>query len=137
MAEADGKAGCGRQGALAVGLSQPAGWRSLLSITILFLAWLAGFSSRLFAVIRFESVIHEFDPCTSGNLTAKVVEFDILPDCGFNSVCDPSVLSSPSLDVPRVQVQLLIHRLCGALLSDCRVQAGRKAAGITPSHSVA
>uniref|UniRef100_A0AAR2KB80 dolichyl-diphosphooligosaccharide--protein glycotransferase n=1 Tax=Pygocentrus nattereri TaxID=42514 RepID=A0AAR2KB80_PYGNA len=62
MAEADGKAGCGRQGALAVGLSQPAGWRSLLSITILFLAWLAGFSSRLFAVIRFESVIHEFDP---------------------------------------------------------------------------
>ena len=62
MAEADGKAGWGRQGALAVGLSQPAGWRSLLSITILFLAWLAGFSSGLFAVIRFESVIHEFDP---------------------------------------------------------------------------
>uniref|UniRef100_A0A671VMR3 Dolichyl-diphosphooligosaccharide--protein glycosyltransferase subunit STT3B n=1 Tax=Sparus aurata TaxID=8175 RepID=A0A671VMR3_SPAAU len=36
--------------------------RSLLSFTILFLAWLAGFSSRLFAVIRFESIIHEFDP---------------------------------------------------------------------------
>uniref|UniRef100_A0A8C8IIF2 Dolichyl-diphosphooligosaccharide--protein glycosyltransferase subunit STT3B n=1 Tax=Oncorhynchus tshawytscha TaxID=74940 RepID=A0A8C8IIF2_ONCTS len=35
---------------------------SLLSFTILFLAWLAGFSSRLFAVIRFESIIHEFDP---------------------------------------------------------------------------
>uniref|UniRef100_A0A8C8II74 Dolichyl-diphosphooligosaccharide--protein glycosyltransferase subunit STT3B n=1 Tax=Oncorhynchus tshawytscha TaxID=74940 RepID=A0A8C8II74_ONCTS len=38
------------------------GWQSLLSFTILFLAWLAGFSSRLFAVIRFESIIHEFDP---------------------------------------------------------------------------
>uniref|UniRef100_A0A4X2LPF0 Dolichyl-diphosphooligosaccharide--protein glycosyltransferase subunit STT3B n=1 Tax=Vombatus ursinus TaxID=29139 RepID=A0A4X2LPF0_VOMUR len=47
---------------LAGGLSQPAGWQSLLSFTILFLAWLAGFSSRLFAVIRFESIIHEFDP---------------------------------------------------------------------------
>uniref|UniRef100_A0A3Q3MKT3 Uncharacterized protein n=1 Tax=Labrus bergylta TaxID=56723 RepID=A0A3Q3MKT3_9LABR len=44
------------------GLSQPAGWQSLLSFTVLFLAWLAGFSSRLFAVIRFESIIHEFDP---------------------------------------------------------------------------
>ncbi|KAL7868808.1 hypothetical protein SRHO_G00101920 [Serrasalmus rhombeus] len=71
MAEADGKAGCGRQGALAVGLSQPAGWRSLLSITILFLAWLAGFSSRLFAVIRFESVIHEFDPCVESDRGAE------------------------------------------------------------------
>jgi dolichyl-diphosphooligosaccharide--protein glycosyltransferase len=47
---------------LSRGLSQPAGWQSLLSFTILFLAWLAGFSSRLFAVIRFESIIHEFDP---------------------------------------------------------------------------
>ncbi|OXB68150.1 hypothetical protein ASZ78_008668 [Callipepla squamata] len=53
----------GGQGAgLSGGLSQPAGWQSLLSFTILFLAWLAGFSSRLFAVIRFESIIHEFDP---------------------------------------------------------------------------
>uniref|UniRef100_A0AAY4EB98 Dolichyl-diphosphooligosaccharide--protein glycosyltransferase subunit STT3B n=1 Tax=Denticeps clupeoides TaxID=299321 RepID=A0AAY4EB98_9TELE len=47
---------------LSGGLTQPAGWQSLLSFTILFLAWLAGFSSRLFAVIRFESIIHEFDP---------------------------------------------------------------------------
>ncbi|MEQ2175745.1 hypothetical protein GOODEAATRI_020923, partial [Goodea atripinnis] len=31
-------------------------------VRILFLACLAGFSSRLFAVIRFESIIHEFDP---------------------------------------------------------------------------
>uniref|UniRef100_A0A6Q2XN84 Dolichyl-diphosphooligosaccharide--protein glycosyltransferase subunit STT3B n=1 Tax=Esox lucius TaxID=8010 RepID=A0A6Q2XN84_ESOLU len=48
--------------ALSTGLAQPAGWQSLLSFTILFLAWLAGFSARLFAVIRFESIIHEFDP---------------------------------------------------------------------------
>uniref|UniRef100_A0AAQ4RNE8 dolichyl-diphosphooligosaccharide--protein glycotransferase n=1 Tax=Gasterosteus aculeatus aculeatus TaxID=481459 RepID=A0AAQ4RNE8_GASAC len=50
------------RGGLSGGLSQPAGWQSLLSFTILFLAWLAGFSARLFAVIRFESIIHEFDP---------------------------------------------------------------------------
>ncbi|KAA0703550.1 Dolichyl-diphosphooligosaccharide--protein glycosyltransferase subunit STT3B [Triplophysa tibetana] len=54
-------AGCSG-GGLSGGLTQPAGWQSLLSFTILFLAWLAGFSSRLFAVIRFESIIHEFDP---------------------------------------------------------------------------
>lgn len=59
-----GSAGAAAAGAggLSGGLSQPAGWQSLLSFTILFLAWLAGFSSRLFAVIRFESIIHEFDP---------------------------------------------------------------------------
>lgn len=50
------------KGGLSGGLSQPAGWQSLLSFSILFLACLAGFSSRLFAVIRFESIIHEFDP---------------------------------------------------------------------------
>lgn len=54
--------GGGGGGGLSGGLTQPAGWQSLLSFTILFLAWLAGFSSRLFAVIRFESIIHEFDP---------------------------------------------------------------------------
>ena len=38
------------------------GVQSLLSFLILFAAWLVGFSSRLFAVVRFESIIHEFDP---------------------------------------------------------------------------
>jgi len=52
----------GGGGGLSGGLAQPAGWQSLLSFTVLFLAWLAGFSARLFAVIRFESIIHEFDP---------------------------------------------------------------------------
>ena len=39
-----------------------AGTQSLLSIIILCLACTVAFSSRLFAVIRFESIIHEFDP---------------------------------------------------------------------------
>lgn len=57
-----GGGGGGSKGGLSGGLTQPAGWQSLLSFSILFLACLAGFSSRLFAVIRFESIIHEFDP---------------------------------------------------------------------------
>ena len=36
--------------------------KGLLTFAILFLACLAAFSARLFAVIRFESIIHEFDP---------------------------------------------------------------------------
>lgn len=43
-------------------LFNPGGWKSLISFATLALAWLVGFSSRLFAVIRFESIIHEFDP---------------------------------------------------------------------------
>ena len=43
-------------------LLNPSGAKSLIVFTVLALAWLAGFSSRLFAVIRFESIIHEFDP---------------------------------------------------------------------------
>lgn len=35
---------------------------SLLTILILALAWFVGFASRLFAIVRFESIIHEFDP---------------------------------------------------------------------------
>ena len=43
-------------------LSNRGGWQSLIIFAVLALAWIAGFSSRLFAVIRFESIIHEFDP---------------------------------------------------------------------------
>ena len=39
-----------------------AGAQSLLIVVILGLACIVAFSSRLFAVIRFESIIHEFDP---------------------------------------------------------------------------
>lgn len=35
---------------------------SLLIFVILSLAWIVGFASRLFAIVRFESIIHEFDP---------------------------------------------------------------------------
>ena len=38
------------------------GTQSLLTVVILGLACMVAFSSRLFAVIRFESIIHEFDP---------------------------------------------------------------------------
>ncbi len=38
------------------------GAKSLLCFFILLSAWLVGFASRLFAVVRFESIIHEFDP---------------------------------------------------------------------------
>ncbi|VDP18608.1 unnamed protein product [Soboliphyme baturini] len=43
-------------------ISKPKGWKSFLIFVILALAWLIGFSSRMFSVIRFESIIHEFDP---------------------------------------------------------------------------
>lgn len=35
---------------------------SLIVFSVLLMCWIAGFASRLFAVIRFESIIHEFDP---------------------------------------------------------------------------
>ena len=38
------------------------GAQSLISVVVLALCCLVSFSSRLFAVIRFESIIHEFDP---------------------------------------------------------------------------
>lgn len=34
----------------------------LLAVIILVSAYVVAFASRLFAVIRFESIIHEFDP---------------------------------------------------------------------------
>ncbi|CAB0019297.1 unnamed protein product [Nesidiocoris tenuis] len=50
------------------------GWKSLIVFTVLLLAWLCGFASRLFAVIRFESIIHEFDPWFNYRATAYMVE---------------------------------------------------------------
>ena len=38
------------------------GAQSLLVCFILLAAWTVAFFSRLFAVVRFESIIHEFDP---------------------------------------------------------------------------
>merc|ERR1719216_608811 len=56
------------------GVMNPAGSKSLIVFTVLALAWLAGFSSRLFAVIRFESIIHEFDPWFNYRSTAYMVK---------------------------------------------------------------
>ncbi|KAJ7363140.1 Dolichyl-diphosphooligosaccharide--protein glycosyltransferase subunit stt3b [Desmophyllum pertusum] len=53
--------------------TQTIGWQSLLTFTILSLAWLVGFASRLFAVIRFESIIHEFDPWFNYRATHHLV----------------------------------------------------------------
>lgn len=51
-----------------------AGYSSLITFAVLLLAWLSGFSSRLFAVIRFESIIHEFDPWFNYRATAYMVQ---------------------------------------------------------------
>ncbi|KAI6186127.1 Dolichyl-diphosphooligosaccharide--protein glycotransferase [Aphelenchoides besseyi] len=50
------------------------GYTSLLTFVILTLAWIVGFSSRLFAIVRFESIIHEFDPWFNYRSTAYMVE---------------------------------------------------------------
>jgi dolichyl-diphosphooligosaccharide--protein glycosyltransferase len=50
------------------------GWTSLLTFVILAVACVVGFASRLFAVIRFESIIHEFDPWFNYRATAMMVE---------------------------------------------------------------
>jgi len=52
----------GGKGDIRSALANLGGWKSLIVVVVLTLAWIAGFSSRLFAVIRFESIIHEFDP---------------------------------------------------------------------------
>jgi hypothetical protein len=43
-------------------LLSPTGLTSLISFVVLTCAYISGFMSRLFSVIRFESIIHEFDP---------------------------------------------------------------------------
>uniref|UniRef100_A0A0K0DWV3 dolichyl-diphosphooligosaccharide--protein glycotransferase n=1 Tax=Strongyloides stercoralis TaxID=6248 RepID=A0A0K0DWV3_STRER len=50
------------------------GYTTLLTVTILGLAWIVGFSTRLFAVVRFESIIHEFDPWFNYRSTKYMVE---------------------------------------------------------------
>ncbi|XP_043221838.1 dolichyl-diphosphooligosaccharide--protein glycosyltransferase subunit STT3B-like isoform X2 [Amphibalanus amphitrite] len=55
-------------------LNTPSGVSTLLTFAILALACVAGFSSRLFAVIRFESIIHEFDPWFNYRSTAYMVK---------------------------------------------------------------
>jgi len=54
-------------------LRSPSALTSLITVVVLALCCLIGFSSRLFAVIRFESIIHEFDPW--------YVDFQLKPSC--------------------------------------------------------
>merc|ERR1719210_1075022 len=51
-----------------------AGSKSLIVFVVLALAWAVGFASRLFAVIRFESIIHEYDPWFNYRSTAYMVQ---------------------------------------------------------------
>ena len=54
--------------------SNSAGLKSLITLAVLILSWVAGFMSRLFSVIRFESVIHEFDPWFNYRSTKYMTE---------------------------------------------------------------
>ena len=49
------------------------GAQSLLTCFILAAAWIVAFFSRLFAVVRFESIIHEFDPWFNYRATHHLV----------------------------------------------------------------
>ncbi|KAA3674375.1 dolichyl-diphosphooligosaccharide---protein glycosyltransferase [Paragonimus westermani] len=51
-----------------------AGLCGLVTFSTLLLAWIVGFCIRLFSVIRFESVIHEFDPWFNYRATKQMVE---------------------------------------------------------------
>ncbi|XP_065350852.1 dolichyl-diphosphooligosaccharide--protein glycosyltransferase subunit STT3B [Cloeon dipterum] len=55
-------------------LVNASGLQSLVVFLVLLLAWIGGFASRLFAVIRFESIIHEFDPWFNYRATAYMVQ---------------------------------------------------------------
>jgi len=55
-------------------LLSPTGLTSLISFIVLTCAYISGFMSRLFSVIRFESIIHEFDPWFNYRSTAYMTE---------------------------------------------------------------
>lgn len=57
-----------------VGTKKFVGISSLIIFSVLLVCWIAGFASRLFAVIRFESIIHEFDPWFNYRATAYMVQ---------------------------------------------------------------
>jgi hypothetical protein len=52
----------------------PTGLTSLITFIVLTCAYISGFMSRLFSVIRFESIIHEFDPWFNYRSTAYMTE---------------------------------------------------------------
>ena len=52
----------------------PTALTSLITFIVLTCAYISGFMSRLFSVIRFESIIHEFDPWFNYRSTAYMTE---------------------------------------------------------------
>ena len=75
----------GRSGDIRTALANPGGWKSLIVFFVLTLAWLVGFSSRLFAVIRFESIIHEFDPWWADFCACPPTLFCVWPAVSFDT----------------------------------------------------
>jgi dolichyl-diphosphooligosaccharide--protein glycosyltransferase len=55
-------------------LLSPTGLTSLITFIVLTCAYISGFMSRLFSVIRFESIIHEFDPWFNYRSTVYMTE---------------------------------------------------------------
>jgi dolichyl-diphosphooligosaccharide--protein glycosyltransferase len=55
-------------------LLSPTGLTSLITFIVLACVCISGFMSRLFSVIRFESIIHEFDPWFNYRSTAYMTE---------------------------------------------------------------
>jgi hypothetical protein len=55
------------------GLFNPTGVKTLLTVTILACICVTGFMTRLFSVIRYESIIHEFDPWFNYRATYHMV----------------------------------------------------------------
>nr|CAB3266667.1 dolichyl-diphosphooligosaccharide--protein glycosyltransferase subunit STT3B-like [Phallusia mammillata] len=56
-------------------IKNPNALTSLITVVVLALCCIIGFSSRLFAVIRFESIIHEFDPWFNYRATHRLSTF--------------------------------------------------------------
>lgn len=63
-----------RDGGRSVQSLQMLGRQQLMRVSVLGLACVAAFCSRLFAVIRFESIIHEFDPWFNYRSTHYMVD---------------------------------------------------------------
>lgn len=55
-------------------VSKKVGFLTLFPVVVLLLAWIVGFCSRLFAVVRFEAIIHEFDPWFNYRATHYMVK---------------------------------------------------------------
>ena len=62
-----------KQTEISTGLWNPTGIKTLLVFTSLACVCITGFMTRLFSVIRYESIIHEFDPWFNYRATHHMV----------------------------------------------------------------